>query len=533
MPTIARPFVVLLALLGLTLVAVPIHAGDAASVPILPPAVPWDGASQSLALPPDSDDPWITPSERSGLLETPTYDETFEYVERLVAASDDLRMVSLGRSPEGRDIWMVIASADGAFTPEAMRTSAKPVVMAQSGIHSGEIDGKDAGLMLLRELTVGGSQKHLLDRVHFLFVPIFSVDGHERFSAYNRINQRGPRRMGWRTTARNLNLNRDFAKADSPEMRAMIRALDTWGPDLYVDLHVTDGIDYVYDITWGWAGEQAHSPNIARALEATITPPVEAALEAQGHWPGYLVFSTDPLNPDQGLFKWSASPPRFSDGYGGARHLPTILVENHSLDPYPQRVLGTYVFLAAILDTVGEHGDALRKAVAADRARRPDPIPLGWQVDREKAPERIEFHGVEWRKETSEISGGERVVWLGKPDRGTLPRFEATQVATAVARPAAYWVPATWPEVIERLALHGIAMERIAEAREVKVDLYRVTSAELADAPFEGRVRVALPEAPEVLRRKVVYPPGSVRVPLDQPLGDLAALLLEPQSEDS
>ncbi|MFP5247209.1 MAG: M14 family zinc carboxypeptidase, partial [Thermoanaerobaculia bacterium] len=215
---------------------------------ILPPAIPWNGASRKLVVP--ANDPWITPSEKDQLRTTPRYDETVAYLKRLVAAAPQLKMVSLGKSGEGRDVWMVIASKERVFTPEGLRK--KPILFAQAGIHAGEIDGKDAGLMLLRDMTVRGTKRELLDGANFLFVPIFNVDGHERFNRFTRINQRGPEEVGWRTNARNLNLNRDYMKADSPEMHAMIRALDTWQPDLYVDLHVTDGADYQYDVTFGW-----------------------------------------------------------------------------------------------------------------------------------------------------------------------------------------------------------------------------------------------------------------------------------------
>mgnify|MGYP001792029987 CR=1 FL=1 len=136
---------------------------------------------------------------------------------------------------------LLIAASGGAFTPALARAQGKAVVLVQAGIHAGEIDGKDAGLMLLRDMTVRGTKRELLEQANFLFVPIFNVDGHERASKFGRVNQRGPEMMGWRTNSKNLNLNRDYAKADAPEMEAMLRALNQWQPDLYLDLHVTDG----------------------------------------------------------------------------------------------------------------------------------------------------------------------------------------------------------------------------------------------------------------------------------------------------
>ena len=531
-----RPvLLVLLCFLAGTLSVLPTFAGEPAPADdILPPALPWDGAGLALAMAPDSDDPWITPAERHALQQTPSYDETFAWLDRLVEASPLLHKVSLGKSHEGRDLWMVIASADRTFTAAALRASKKPVVLMQSGIHSGEIDGKDAGLMLLRDLTVKGTKADLLDKVHWLFVPIFNVDGHERRSAYGRVNQRGPTHMGWRTNARNLNLNRDFAKMDTPVMQAMIRALGAYDPDLYVDLHVTDGIDYQYDITWGYHGDHAYSPSIARWLEGVLDPPVTAYLESQGHIPGYLVFATDNNDPDGSLIKWSSSSPRYSDGYGGARHLPTILVENHSLKPYPQRVIGTYLLIEGMLRTVGENGESLAAAIAEDRARRPKTVPLSWTVDPDKETEQISFKGVTWERRWSEAAGAELVQWTGKPVDRVLPRVEADKAENVVDLPAAWWVPAAWPEVIERLRRHGLFMETLSEAKTVELELYRLPDAKTAAAPFEGWSRLQLGEAGAVAEsHTVTMAPGSVRVPADQDLGLLAALLLEPQSPDS
>jgi hypothetical protein len=496
-----------------------------AQTPILPPLIPWNGASRALMVP--ATDPWVTPSEVTGLRTTPRYDETVAYLNRLVKASPNLKMVSLGKSAEGRDVWMVIVSKERAFTPEALRRTGKPVVFAQGGIHAGEIDGKDAGLMLLRDLTVRGTKRELLDRVNLLFVPIFNVDGHERVSPYSRINQRGPEISGWRTNARNLNLNRDYMKGDAEEMQAMIRAIATWQPDLYIDLHVTDGADYQYDVTYGWNSTAGHSPAIARWLDTRYRGPVDAHLRAQGHIPGPLIFTDDPL---AGIASGQTDP-RLSHGYGDARHVPSILVENHSLKPYDQRVLGTYVFLEQTLRTVGAEAASLRQAIAVERARRPQSVPLSWRVPANAPKAEVEILGVESRLTLSAVSGDVRREWLGRPVTQRAPFQQATEVETSVKPARAYWVPAAWREVIAKLDLHGIPYEKLTEAREVEVTMVRLLDPKFTTEQFEGHVRVTATEQPE--RRRERFPAGSVRVSTDQPLGTLATLLLEPSSPDS
>ena len=499
----------------------------AASTAALPEARPWSGASRALAA--AAGDRWITPCESSGFVTTPRYDETVAWLHKLCDAAPELEMVSIGRSPEGRDLWMVIASRAG-FSPEALRAGGRPTVLVQAGIHAGEIDGKDAGMMLLRDLTAGRRLADLLDNVNLLFVPIFNVDGHERFSAFTRINQRGPAEGGWRTTSRNLNLNRDYAKLDAPETRAMVQTIVSWDPDLYVDLHVTDGGDAQYDITWGYNGAIGWSPASGAWLERTLSPALRAALTAAGHVPGPFDWYLDDNDRSQGLVN-ATSPPRFSNGYGDARHLPTMLVENHSLKPYNQRVLGTYVLLESTLRTAGKEVTALRGAIAADRARRSPQLVLDWKWPSEPGKRFMDYRGIASRLTPSPISGGLRVEWLGTPQVMHLPVADQDQPATKARRPAAYWIPPTWGEVADRLELHGIHVERQTTAHEVDVELYRINSAKLDSVPFEGHVHVTPHVAIERQRR--TFGAGSVRVPTNQPLGDLAMLLLEPESSDS
>jgi hypothetical protein len=510
-----------------SLPAIAVAAAEPPHLSVLPPELPWSGTSESLALP--ADHPWATPFEKSGQVDSPSYDETVAWLGKLATATPQVKLVSLGKSPEGRDLWLVIASAEGAATAAELHRSGKPVLLAQAGIHSGEIDGKDAGLMLLRDLTVTGRLRHLLDRASFLFVPILSVDGHERRSPYGRINQRGPTHTGWRTNARNLNLNRDYAKLDTVELRLLVGALGDFRPDLYLDLHVTDGEDYQHDITYGWNERQTYSPAIGAWLGKVLRPALDRDLMAQGHLPGPLIFGLDSSDFAAGIAGFESSP-RFSTGYGDARHLPTVLVENHSLKPFRQRVLGTYVLLQSALEILGEHGQELRSAVAADRARRPAQVPLTWRLP--QAPEeQIELHGIEQRVAPSPVSGTLRVQWTGVPRTYRLPYLRPGAPEVVVERPHAYLVPPSWGDVIERLELHGIALQVLPEAVEIEVEMYRLVDPKLAPAPFEGRVPVTA--ATTVERRRERFPAGTVRVSTDQPLGDLAVVLLEPASPDS
>src|SRR5262245_46564254 len=216
---------------------------------------------------------WSTPSEKSNYRTTPTYAETMAYLNRIAdAAKGKIKVEAFGKSGKGRTLWSVIISGNGVFDPEAIHRANRPVVLIQNGIHAGEIDGKDASLALIRDILITGNQKQLMQKALIVIIPIYNVDGHERISRYNRINQNGPEEMGWRTTAINLNLNRDYMKADCPETRAFLNLWNRWLPDFFFDDHVTDGADYQYDITYGVEHGADVDPQVASWIEKSLMP---------------------------------------------------------------------------------------------------------------------------------------------------------------------------------------------------------------------------------------------------------------------
>ncbi|RZJ00153.1 MAG: carboxypeptidase [Brevundimonas sp.] len=495
--------------------------------PFLPPAPEWNGASKSLLR--DASDPWVTAFEADPAHDfSPDYDATRAWFDRLDAASDLIRIEQFGVSPEGRPMYAVIASKDGATLDPA-----KPVLLAQAGIHPGEIDGKDAGMMLLRDIAFNG-KAGLLDHATFVLIPILSVDGHERASPYSRPNQRGPRIQGWRNTGTNQNLNRDFLKLDQPEMQALRTFINRLDPALYLDIHVTDGMDYQYDVTFGFNGEfgdDTRSPAQSAWLDSVFKPAINADLEAQGHIPGPLVFGVDDQNPKAGLNDGGLGE-RFSNGWGSAAHVPTVLIENHSLKPYEQRVLGTYVFLETSLRIIAEQAEPLRAATAADRALRPAEIPTNFESDPTPLNTRP-FKGILYDTYDSPASGRREIRWLGQPDPEVwqLPYF-GSHPGLILKRPTAYWVPAYRTDLIERLRIHGLRMETLDAPRAVSVEMLRLKNPTIATRANEGHLQMTVTEV-ETETRDWSYAPGSVRVPTDQPLGDIAVLLLEPQSQES
>ncbi|MET0288408.1 MAG: M14 family metallopeptidase [Pseudoxanthomonas sp.] len=474
---------------------------------LLPPERPWHGRSESLIAAADS--PWVTPAERSGFSSTPRYAQTRAWLEALVAASPLLTLETFGRSAQGRELFYVRASQGG---------DPKPVVLAQAGIHAGEIDGKDAGLMLLRDIAVGGKST-LLDQVDFVFVPILNVDGHEQTGPLIGAALRGPLDAGSNTTPRGINLNRDYTNLETPETRAIVGLLHTLDPALYIDLHVSGGLDMQYDITFTYAGWGTYARSRATAdwLQQRYTSVVSQALDAQGHFPTIYPSLIDEDEPRSGL-RYAPEGPRYSTGYGDFLGIPTVLVENHRLKPYRQRVLGDYVLLEASLKLVAQDAARIAQAKRRDRGARPDTLMVKWA--RADAPiGQVQFKGVSYTRGISPVTGKPELVWEGKQQTWTMPII-GYQQTEAVRYPRAWWIQPGNEDILALLDAHGIAYERVAQPAELSLERYRI-------------LREAGPRSVQTDRITAHPDAGAARVLSDQPARMLAAAMLEPRSSDS
>jgi hypothetical protein len=476
---------------------------------------------------------WATPAEASGYTRTPRHTETTAWFERLDAASPQLRVFDFGVSAQGRPMQAVVLASGGELTPEAARASGKPILLIQAAIHPGENEGKDALMALARDLTVSGKHAELLEPLVLLLVPIFNVDGHERFSPYNRINQNGPEAMGWRATAQNLNLNRDYAKADSPEMQAWLRLWQRWQPDLLIDMHNTNGADYQYAMTWAFERHQNIAPVLAAWQAEVFDGVVKPALLAQG-WPLTVYVSLKERdNVAAGLVD-GASGPRFSVGYAAAAGRPGLLLETHMLKDFETRTRVNEATLVELLRAIGRDPTALRQAVQRADAERFDEgasVPLAFGLSEQV--EQQEFLGYATHSVPSEVSGATWVRYdTTQPVTLQVPVQRDVTVTAAAAAPAAYVIPAQWQQVISRLHLHGIRMQQMPSAARIEAERYRFGEVAWAARPFEGR-HVVTELAQQLETADAIVPAGSWLVPMDQPRARLIAQLLEPAGPDS
>jgi hypothetical protein len=495
----------------------------------------------------------LTLAEKSGFAQTGRTDEVAA-LGALFARTwpEAVRCFEYGTSVEGRPMLALAASRSGTLDPKELRARNVPVLMVQGGIHPGESDGKDAGFIALRELLEGSAASGVLDSIAILFVPAFNTDGHERFGRWNRPNQVGPEETGWRATAQNLNLNRDYTKAQSPEMQSMLRLIVEWDPLVCADLHVTDGADFEPDISNQAEPVNQGDPQL-RLSGVRIRDELNAKLAAQGSLP--LPFYPDFARTDDPSsgFILTVYSPRFSTGYFPQRNRFTVLVETHSWKPYAHRVRVTRNTIVGLAEIVAARGPVLleetRRSDAAALALGGSEVTLdyasGWREPTkagggasaltDDGAKMIEFRGYAYSRTLSPISGDLVTVYdPTTPQVWHVPLRDRVKPSLVVTAPRGGYIvsPAFARELAAKLGLHGIRYEPLKKAcAALPVETFRATQVQFSAAPFEGCMRATLDGGWGEEVRSIAQ--GALFVPIAQPLARLVMALLEPRAPDS
>jgi hypothetical protein len=478
-----------------------------------------------------------TVSERSGFQTTGHYDEVVRLCGAYQAAwPKQVKCFQFGTTPEGRPMLALAVNGHGALTPTAAHKEKLPVTLIQGGIHAGEIDGKDAGFLALRELLEKRIAPGVLDKQVLLFVPVFNVDGHERFGRWNRPNQRGPVEMGWRATAQNFNLNRDYVKADAPEMQAMLSLVEAWDPLTTVDLHVTDGAKFQHDVSIQVEPVRSGDPGLRQAGLALRSGVIQD-ISAQGSMPQTWYMSFKETDDPASGFADFVYEPRFSTGYFPLRNRLTMLVETHSWKDYPTRVRITHNTVVSVLQQVAAHGqDWMRATLQADaRAAQlaGQPVALSYRLTGKARM--VDFQGYAYTRTMSEVSGATMVHYdETRPQVWHVPVLDEVAPDVEVDAPrAGYIVPAAWTQVVEpKLKLHGIAYRRMKQPLgRAEVQTFRADKASFAPGSFESHQRLTVEGSWRLEAREVGA--GALFVPIAQPKARLVMALLEPRAPDS
>ena len=488
---------------------------------------------------PQSAPPPHTMAEASHYRRTSTYHDVVAFLNTLRAQGAPIAIGSIGKTTEGRDIPYVIASRPLVTTPEQARALGRPIVYVNANIHAGEVEGKEAILALVRDLV---AQRHpnVLDSLVLIAVPIYNADGNERFKpqAINREEQNGPELVGTRANAQHLDLNRDYMKAEAPETQGALAMFVAWNPDVYVDLHTTDGSYHGFALTYAPSLTPAsYLPGSAGLLTRdTILPEVRRAMQARGFATfDYGNFSDDDGNDepehltDTVRQRWVSFDhrPRFGTNYYGLRGHVSILSEAFSHDPFERRVASTYAFVSEILSATAKHasqilrdtgGVASRIPVQARLTTHPFDAPIPFEVLRRTGDSSVTQPGV---------PAG--FVRTGRFITQVMPVYDRFEPTFSADVPTAYLIPPGYPRVIALLRRHGITASQ-APTGSLSGSDFVIDSVQHSAVSFQKHRETTVYGHWQPATRTVA--PGSILVSATGRLGPLTTYLLDPQADD-
>lgn len=478
-----------------------------------------------------NDDSLLSVAEASDFTRTASHAQVMTLVNSIAGASPDLvRLAELGTSVNGKTLPLMIFAEPPVASATEAKASGKPIFFAFGNIHAGEVCGKEALLILARELAITPNHP-LLDDLVIVLAPIYNADGNDEFGpiAEHRRGQNGPEEVGLRPNAMGLDLNRDYIKLESPEAQAMVRFSTEWDPHVVMDLHTTNGSRHRYTVTYETPRHPAAIPAQVDFARDEILPLVtERVFDSTGYRMFYY-----------GNYNWRGEPqvwatyegkPRFGGHYHGLRGTIAILSEAYSYASFKDRVLCTKAFVEACMTVAAERGeeimrlhDETRQAVieAGTNPQPHDLIALHHRIAAESRPATI--HGFEMtnpergRPQATDVEAEMTLVHLG--------RYEST---LSVPRPYAYVFPPGLESIVEKLRQHGIEVEPYEGAATCEV--YTITGIVRAEREFQGHL-IAAADA-KATRSTRTLPAGSYIARTSQPLGTLLAYLVEPMASD-
>lgn len=461
---------------------------------------------------------------------TATYHQTIAFYETLSLAYPQLHLQAHGHTDAGFPLHTAVLATDGAWAPEAAKAQGKTVLFINNAIHPGEPCGVDATMLLLRNWLQSPEKMALLDRLVVVAIPFYNIGGGLNRGPHSRANQDGPEAHGFRGNARNLDLNRDFIKADSRNAQTFNQIFADWQPDLFVDNHTSNGADYPYTITLIPTQSDKLDPHLSDYLDNRLLPRLYADMEADGWEMTPYVYARS--TPDEGIAAF-LDLPRYSTGYAALHNTIGFMPETHMLKPFKDRVSSTYTFMDNLLQAAWDDHEAIQNARKQARTHtiQKDTFALNWVLDMERQVPQI-FKGYTAKYKPSEVSGLQRLYYdRDAPYTKEIPYFKFYNTTISVQKPVAYIIPQAYQEVIERLRWNNVTLHRLTEDQTLKVEQYRIEDYK-DRAAYEGHY-LHYGTTVTTEDRQQRYHKGDYVVLANQPLNRYIVETLEPQAPDA
>ncbi|WP_426583477.1 M14 family zinc carboxypeptidase [Mucilaginibacter sp. R-33] len=460
---------------------------------------------------------------------TATYAQVIDYYQKLNKLyPQQMKLINYGTTDVGKPLTLVVLSKDKIFDPAIIKKQNKRVLLINNGIHPGEPEGIDASMMLVRDLLKNNT---LPKDVVICLIALYNIDGNLN-RGLSRVSQNGPSAYGFRGNYRNLDLNRDFIKADSRNALAFTQILTTWKPEIFLDNHTSDGADYQYVMTLIETQKEKQNPILADYTTKTLTPYLYSKMKKSGYEMIPYGAGEEGL-PDSGIVSFLETP-RFATGFTAQHNIISYITETHMLKPFDKRVYATYDFMQHLIEINQRDakliGELKRKA--DEQVTNQKTFALGWTVDKSKV-DTITFKGYEAGYKTSGVSGLPRLYYdRDKPYTKTIKYYNTYKVTATADKPVAYVIPQAWGKVIDLFKLNGVQMKQLAHDTTLNLQMYYITDLKTPARPFEGHylhtgVKLNPVDMP------VKFYTGDYVVYTNQPINRYIVETLEPQGVDS
>ncbi len=468
--------------------------------------------------------------EKTDGQETATYFEAIDWYKNIDKRSAKVFVKEMGTTDAGYPLHIVLVSNDEKFDAAQWHKQNKAVILINNGIHPGEPDGIDASMMLVRDVVVGKLQ--LANNIALAIIPVYNIGGCLNRSAFSRANQNGPKEYGFRGSAQNLDLNRDFTKNDSKEAKAFAQIFHMLDPDILMDNHVSDGADYQHTMTLLTTQYDKLGAGLGGWLKNNFEPQLYKGM-AEKKWDmtPYVNFETE--TPDKGM-EMFYDPPRYSSGYAALFQTIGFVPETHMLKPFKERVLSTYALMQTVIEKAALNATALieeRKKAKAQIVKEKN-FALNWAVDTTQHSF-ITFKGYEQGFKISDATGLQQMYYdRSKPFTKQVKFFNSFKPANFVTAPTAYIIPQGWHAVVDLLKLNKVVVKQLNNDTLIEVEAYKIEEYKSLARPYEKHHKnyaVKLSSS----KQKIKFLKGDYIILLNQKANRYIIEMLEPTGDDS
>jgi len=461
---------------------------------------------------------------------TATYAEVMAYYPKLAKQyPKQLKLFNYGNTDAGKPLTLAVVSKDGVFDPAKIKQQNKRVILINNGIHPGEPEGIDASMMLVRDLL---KKNQLPKDVVVCFIVLYNIDGSLN-RGMSRVSQNGPRAYGFRGNYRNLDLNRDFIKADSRNALAFMQILNTWQPEVFLDNHASNGSDYQYVMTLIETQKDKQHPLLADYTSKTLSPELYKRMAQSGFEMTPYVESLK-TTPDSGIVAFIETP-RFSTGYTVQHNIISYVTETHMLKSYEKKVYATYDFMQHLIDICQRDAKQIGelKRRTDEQVKQQQTFALNWALDEQKY-DMITFKGYQAGYKPSDISGLPRLYYdRTKPFTKQIKYFNTYKASITADKPVAYVIPQAWGKIIDLFKLNKVAMRRLKHDTTLTVQTYYIADYKTGQRPYEGHYLHSGVKLTTVNDNKVKFYEGDYVVYTNQAINRYIVETLEPQGVDS